>query len=138
MADLEDLDARLTAVENRLDDVAEQSRRAREDSAAARVLAGAADRDVSEMRAVLQGHTKVLNALRETQLEHSAKFDRIDAKFSQIDAKFSQIDARFDQIDARFDRTDGELARMRTGFGVLNSGMKRITGMLTELLNREP
>ena len=131
MADLEDLDARLTAVENRLDDVAEQSRRAREDSAAARVLAGAADRDVSEMRAVLQGHTKVLNALRETQLEHSAKFDRIDAKFSQIDA-------RFDQIDARFDRTDGELARMRTGFGVLNSGMNRITGMLTELLNREP
>ena len=44
MADIDDLDARLTAVENRLDDVDGQSRRAREDSAAARVLAGAADR----------------------------------------------------------------------------------------------
>jgi len=109
MADLEDLDARLTAVENRLDDVAEQSRRAREDSAAARVLAGAADRDVSEMRTELRGHTQVLNALRATQLEY----------------------------EARFDRVDGELADLRKGFGVLHAGMNRITEMLTELLHRE-
>ncbi|HMS74454.1 hypothetical protein [Gordonia sp. (in: high G+C Gram-positive bacteria)] len=109
MADIDDLDARLTAVENRLDDVDGQSRRAREDSAAARVLAGAADRDVSEMRSELQGHTRVLNALRETQLEHQARFDRVD----------------------------GDLADLRRGFGVLHTGMNRITEMLTELLNRE-
>jgi len=43
------------------------------DAAAARVLAGGADRDVSEVRAELRAHTQALNALRETQLEQAQK-----------------------------------------------------------------
>ena len=39
------------------------------DAQAARTLAAGADRDVSEVRAELRSHTRVLNALRETQVE---------------------------------------------------------------------
>jgi hypothetical protein len=41
-----------------------------EEAAAARALAAGADRDVADYRAELRGHTRVLSALRETQLEH--------------------------------------------------------------------
>ncbi|MGK5497564.1 hypothetical protein [Streptomyces sp. URMC 125] len=44
--------------------------RLREDAASTRTLASMADRDVAEMRTTMRGHTQVLNALRETQLEH--------------------------------------------------------------------
>jgi hypothetical protein len=62
MASLEDLEARVTALEEKMS-------QARHDAAAARILANGADRDVSELRQDLRGHTKVLNALRETQLD---------------------------------------------------------------------
>lgn len=39
------------------------------DAAAARILAGGADRDVSDVRGELRAHTQSLNALRETQRE---------------------------------------------------------------------
>jgi hypothetical protein len=62
MASLEDLEARVTALEEKMS-------QARHDAAAARILANGADRDGSELRQDLRGHTKVLNALRETQLD---------------------------------------------------------------------
>jgi chromosome segregation ATPase len=45
---------------------------ARQDAAAARELAAGADRDVSAMQEELRSHTRSLNALRETQVEHGA------------------------------------------------------------------
>lgn len=57
-----DLEGRVTAVEHEL-------RQVRDDAAAARVLASGADRDVSVLGAKLDAHTKVLNVLRETQVD---------------------------------------------------------------------
>lgn len=66
MSSLDDLGRRVDAVEAELPVV-------REEAAAARALAAGADRDVAEYRAELRGHTRMLNALRETQLEHYAE-----------------------------------------------------------------
>lgn len=78
---MEEIEARLTAVEQQL-------RAVREDAAAARVLAGAADRDVSEFRQALNAHTKTLSALRETQVEHQREtrdgFAKVDEGMTEI------------------------------------------------------
>ncbi|MEU8243462.1 hypothetical protein AB0C07_34845 [Actinoplanes missouriensis] len=66
MSSFEDLEQRVTAVEAELAAV-------RQDAAAARALAAGADRDTSEVRAELRGHTRVLESLRQTQLEHCAE-----------------------------------------------------------------
>ena len=60
---LEELEQRIAAMEAEMAIV-------RQEAAAARALAAGADRDVAEYRAELRGHTRVLSALRETQLEH--------------------------------------------------------------------
>src|SRR5207248_7218600 len=73
MASLEELEARLAALE-------EQVQAIREDAAAARVLAGGADRDVFGFRAELRAHTATLNALRETQLEQGQAIVDLDQK----------------------------------------------------------
>ena len=89
MASLEDLEARVTALE-------EQVRQSRQDATAARVLAGTADRDVSEFKQTLNGHTKVLNAVRETQIEHGQRLESLETKFDQLDAK---VDSGFTKIN---------------------------------------
>jgi hypothetical protein len=65
MSEPEEIGDRVTRLEHEV-------ARARDDAAAARVLAGGADRDVSAMQGELRAHTRSLNALRETQLEHGA------------------------------------------------------------------
>jgi predicted TIM-barrel fold metal-dependent hydrolase len=85
---MEDLEARLSAPEHKVAEV-------RQDAAAARVLAGAADRDVAEFRQALNAHTQVLNALRETQVEHHAETRKLQAEtregFAKTAAGMAQI-----------------------------------------------
>jgi hypothetical protein len=88
VATLEEIEARLAAVEEQLQIV-------RQDAAAARVLAGAADRDVSEFRQTLNGHTRTLNALRETQVEHQQEtrdgFAKVNEGMNRITGLLTQL-----------------------------------------------
>jgi hypothetical protein len=65
----DNLENRVSALESRVDDLTERVRASEQDAAAARVLAGAADRDVTEFRGELRDFrratTASFNALRE-------------------------------------------------------------------------
>ena len=116
MAQPPDLEARVAALEARVSELGERVRRSEQDAAAARVLAGGADRDVTEMSAEIRGfreqNTRVLNAMRE------------------------------DLTDLR-SRVDDGLAEMRSGFtemrGKLDAaaaGQQQIVGLLNTLIDR--
>ncbi len=100
MGEPENIDRRVTRLEGEVAKV-------REDAAAARVLAGGADRDVSAMQAELRAHTRTLNALRETQISQGAEM-------------------RGEMREMR-----GEMRDMRGGFALLAQGQERITDLLT-------
>lgn len=102
----DDLEARVTALES-------QMRLVRADAAAARVLAGGADRDVSAFAAKLDAHTRVLNALRETQLE---------LRETQLEQGMA--------IGELSQRVEGLEREMRMGFAMTATGMTRITELL--------
>ncbi|WP_370971859.1 hypothetical protein [Amycolatopsis sp. cg9] len=106
MARLEDLEARVTALE-------EQVRSTRQDAAAARILAGTADRDVSDFKQTLTGHTKVLNALRETQVEQGQDITSL---------KTEVIDLR---------------AEMRSGFTKINVDMEQMSRLLQQVIDKD-
>ena len=54
----------------------------------AEAAAAGADRDVAEYRSELRAHTRMLNALRETQVEH---FSEHKADTAEIKAGLTQI-----------------------------------------------
>jgi len=60
------------------------------DAAAARVLAGGADRDTADLKVKLDAHTKVLNALRETQLEQGERLNSLETKFDRLETEMQQ------------------------------------------------
>ena len=79
----------------------------RSDAAAARVLAGGADREVSDVRSELRAHNQVLNALRETQLGQGQQVAELRSEVGQLRSEMQQ------------------------GFGTLHTGMAQITALLT-------
>jgi chromosome segregation ATPase len=93
MSSLEDLEQRVAAMEAELAIV-------RQEAAAARALAAGADRDVAEYRAELRSHTRLLTALRETQVEHYADHK---ADSAELKAGITQIVGLLNQLVDRDD-----------------------------------
>jgi len=72
-----------------------------------RFLATKAEKDASDCKAVLIGHTGVLNAIREDQVDQGRKLANLDVRLAKV---------------------EGE---MRTGFSTLAAGQAQITALLT-------
>jgi hypothetical protein len=71
----------------------------RQEVAAARALAAGADRDVADYRAEFRAHTRTLNALRETQLEHYASLRETQlAHYAEHKADAAELKAGIAQI----------------------------------------
>jgi CRP-like cAMP-binding protein len=104
MGSLEELEGRVAAPET-------QMRTVRQDAAAARVLAGGADRDVSALATRLDAQTRLLEALRETQIEQGQRLfdqgDRIDNLEAEMRRGFSTLSVGQAEILALLKRKDG-------------------------------
>jgi predicted nucleic acid-binding Zn-ribbon protein len=105
-----DLEARVAALETQVRELAERVQHSEQDAAAARVLAGSADRDVSEMRQEIRDfreqNTRVLNTLRD------------------------------DMVDG-FTRVDRGLTEMRGRLDAAAAGQQQIADMLTAVIARD-
>lgn len=121
MAQPSDLEARVAALETQVSALAERVRHSEQDAAAARVLAGGADRDVSEMRGEIREfrdqNNRVLNAMREDLNGLTSRMDGLTSRMNSLEQK---VDSGFIEMRGKFDATA--------------AGLDQITGMLTTLL----
>jgi hypothetical protein len=86
----ESLERRVTAVEAEVAQV-------RREAAAARALAAGADRDVADYRAEMRAHTRGLEALRQTQIEHYAEHK---AEFAKVNDEFARVNTGIGRVEA--------------------------------------
>ena len=132
MTEPNDIPTRVTRLEQAIVEV-------RREAAAARLLAAGADHDVSVIKDTMHAHTRSLNALRETQMEHGQRLDRLERKvddgFAQVDANFERVDANFRQIDANFKQVDANFLTVGAEFSKVNTGIAQITALLTKKLD---
>lgn len=110
MSQQPDLEARVAALEARVSELDTRLQRSQQDAAAARVLAGGADRDVAEIRSEIRGfreqNTRVLNAMRE------------------------------DLTDLRSETRNG-FAEIRGKLDAAAAGQQQIVGLLNTLIRQE-
>jgi len=103
-----DLEPRVEALEHQVRDLTAKVQVTQQDAAAARVLAGAADRDVSEIRGELRDFrnatTASFNAMRQDFVDLRQDFadlrEHVDRKFEQVDQGFTEMLGRFDAAAA--------------------------------------
>jgi hypothetical protein len=110
----DEFDERVTRLESEV-------RIARQDAAAARILAGGADRDVAAMGATLGQHGAMLE-------QHGAKLDVHKVLLDALrETQIEQGQRLFDQ-GQKIDSLERE---MRRGFGMLATGQAQIVALLT-------
>lgn len=124
MAQPHDLEARVAALETEVRELAGRVRTSEQDAAAARVLAGGADRDVAEIRGEIrefrEQNTRVLNAMREDLAD--LRGDMTDLR-THVDAGFAQVDRGFVEIRGILDATA--------------AGQQQIVGLLNTLIGQQ-
>jgi hypothetical protein len=126
-----DLEPRVTKLEIQVRDLNEQVQLSVHDAAAARVLAGRADRSATEVRGDLRDFRRAVtsnfNAMREDlndfRRDVDERFDRIDGKFGEVDGKFEMVDRGFAEVRGRLDAAA--------------AGQQLIVDMLNVLIARE-
>ncbi len=118
MTNPSDVEARLAALESRMEEVAA-------DAAAARHLAAARDRDLADLSIKVDANRSAINALG---VQTAGRFDQLEQR---VDAGFAEMRAKFDQIDAKFDQVDNGFAEMRGRFDQTAAGMQQIVDLLT-------
>jgi tetrahydromethanopterin S-methyltransferase subunit G len=94
-----DLDARVSALEVRIEEVAA-------DAKAARHLAAARDRDLADLGVMVDANRKAINALG---VQTAARFDRLEARFDNLEHK---VDIGFAEVRGRLDQTAAGLAHI--------------------------
>jgi chromosome segregation ATPase len=123
VTDPPDVEARLTALEARVEEVAA-------DAAAARHLAAARDRDLADLGVKVDANRAAINALG---VQTAGRFDAVDRRFEQVDQRFEQVDQRFDRLE---DEMRTGFAEMRAKFDQTAAGLQRIAGLITGLMEQ--
>lgn len=119
-----DLEPRVAALEDQVRDLSGRVRATEQDAAAARVLAGAADRDVSEFRGEMrdfrQATAASINALREDFVDLRGEFHQLR---EHVDRGFARTDQSFTEIRGKLDATA--------------AGQQQIAALLQTLIDRD-
>lgn len=102
----DDLEGRVSALETTVDDINRRLRASEQDAAAARVLAGAADRDVTEIRSEIRDFRNAtiagFNALRQDFVELRQDFGSLRG---HVDRGFESVDRGFAEMRGKLDAT---------------------------------
>jgi hypothetical protein len=103
------------------------------DAQAARTLAAGADRDVAEVRAELRSHTRVLTALRETQVEQGRAISDLRVEMrTRFTAVESEMRTRFTAVESEMrTRFTALEAEMRGGFATMAAAMADIVELVS-------
>lgn len=89
-----ELEARVAALETQVRQLVDLVRHNQQDAAAARVLAGGADRDVTDLGVKVDANRQAINALGE---QTAGRFDRVEGK---VDAGFTEMRGKLDATAA--------------------------------------
>jgi uncharacterized protein YdiU (UPF0061 family) len=128
LVDPDSLDARVSALESQVRDLTERVRASEQDAAAARVLAGAADRDVSEFRDELRDFRRAtvssFNAMRE---------DMVGVR-GDMGSMRQDIDSLREYMHAMREDMDNGFIQMRGKFDAAAAGQQQIVQLLNGLI----
>lgn len=113
----------MAALETQLRELADRVRHSEQDAAAARVLAGGADRDVTDLGVKVEANRKAINALGE---QTAARFDRLEQR---VDNGFAKVDHEFAKVDKGF-------AEIRGKLDAAAAGQQQIVTLLSTLIGQ--
>lgn len=129
MTEKGNLEERGTALEGEVGDLEHRLQRSEKDAAAARVLAGGADRDTSELRIELREFRE-----QNMRLHKATRSDIADIRgdITDIRGDITDIRGELGQLNGRVDTLTLE---MRSKFDMLAAGQQQIVNLITPAID---
>ncbi len=118
-----DLEPRVEALESQVRDLTARVQMSQQDAAAARVLAGAADRDVREFRA----------EIRDFRNATTASFNAMRQDFVDLRQDFAELRGEFSDLR---DHVDSGFVEMRGKFDATAAGQQQIVELLNGIISK--
>jgi chromosome segregation ATPase len=131
MAQPDELEARVAALETQVRELSERVRHSQHDAAAARVLAGGADRDVTEIRAEIRDFRQAT-----TSSFNVMSGDLSDLREDLVGVKKEVADG-FRRADAEFRKADDGFTGIRGRLADAAAGQQQIVELLNTLIDQQ-
>jgi chromosome segregation ATPase len=136
MTEKGDLEERMTALESEVGELEHRLQRSEKDAAAARVLAGGADRETSELRIELrefrEQNMRLHNATRADIADLRGDSTEIRGELAEVRGDIAEILGELGQPNGRVDTLTLE---MRSKFDMLTAGQQQIVNLITLALD---
>jgi chromosome segregation ATPase len=117
MAESDEPDPRVAELERQVRELDRRVRSSAQDAAAARILAGGADRDVAEIR----------GEIRDFRQATTSSFNAMRADFTDLRREYIELQQR----------VDNGFAEMRGRFDATAAGQQHIVDLLTTIMNEQ-
>ena len=104
----------------RLDHLEREVEHLRSDQAITRAMSAMTDRDLTDIHAKLDAHTKSLNALHQTQVEQG----KVLADHGRVLADHGE---RLGRVEGRLERIEGSLGGLTVGMHTIEGLLRRLT-----------
>jgi chromosome segregation ATPase len=96
------------------------------------------DSDLGDIKATQNAHTRSLQALHDTQSDHTRRLTRIEDKVGGIEDRLGRVEDRLDGVEDRLDGVEDRMGRLEEGLGNVRIGVHAILDLLDTHLARKP
>lgn len=146
----ENIEERVTALESQVGELNRRVRASEQDAQAARVLAGAADRDVANLGGELRDLRGDLREFRGEFGDLRGEFGEFRGEFSDLRGEFrdfrratvagfnalrEDMNDRFSQVNDRFSQVDNGFIEMRAKFDAAAAGQQQIVQLISGMID---
>lgn len=131
MAEPDDVEPRVEALEGEVERLKDRMRRGEQDAAAARILAGGADRDVADLGGEVREFRAEFRDFKSEMYEFKSEMYDFRTQNNRV------INAFREDVNERFAQVDRNFAEMRGRFDATAAGQQQIVRMLDMLIARD-
>jgi chromosome segregation ATPase len=96
------------------------------------------DSDLGEMKATLIAHKHSLQALHETQSDHTRRLTRIEDKVGRVEDRVGKVEDRVGRIEDKVGKVEDRVGRIEEMLGDVRVGVHAILDLLDTHLARKP
>jgi chromosome segregation ATPase len=109
------------------DDLADRVLALEQQQRADRRALGSLDADVSDLQAQRRQDVRLLQSLRDTQIEHGERLQRLESGLQRLESRFGGLDSRFGSLESRFEGLESSTS---SGFAAVGARLDVIVDLL--------
>jgi archaellum component FlaC len=96
------------------------------------------DGDLGDMKATLNAHTRSLQALHDTQSDHTARLTRIEDRLGGVEDRLGGVEDRLGGVEDRLGGVESDVGNLTAQMADVRVGVHAILDLLDANLARKP